>query len=195
MPGNADRKNRIRRFRDRYLAAHPGEGLTYQQAGQWFDTHSAVKDWLHDASPAELVALRAAVLEGENVPVNELADALLPVALHATAKIRGRQAVAGRLPTGPGGMSKAWRDFALDLREALTLVQQPTDPCLPGEPAACGHDYAEHCLSYMAQLQAYGEIGLDHLHHGDPAIADLAAELLAYWREYLDFDDELDFPG
>jgi len=190
MPDKSDRKNAIRRFRERYLARHPGETLGYQKAGQWYDTYEAIRSWLHDAPESELAALQTAAAKGPDAPLMQVADALLPVALHATSMVRNSHAMVGRLPTGRGGMSKSWRDFALDLRQALDLVHKPMDRCLPGEPEDCSHDYAEHCMSYLAALQAYAELGLQHLDHGDPASIRMAGRLVEHWRKVFAADME-----
>lgn len=85
-------------------------------------------------------------------------------------------------PTGPGGMSTPWRHYALHLRTVLGQVGVELTQCLPGETQACGHDYAAHCLNYLAALQAKAEAGLEHLHHGDLAGEHAARKLLDHWR-------------
>lgn len=93
-------------------------------------------------------------------------------------------------PTGPGGMSAEWREFALKLRDMAAELGAPLDECMPGEEQSCGHDYGHHALSYMAALQARAEYGLRHLHHGDPGGEAMGAKLLEFWREAFKRDDD-----
>lgn len=90
-----------------------------------------------------------------------------------------------RPATAQGGMSTAWRDYALHLRAILEQVGVPHPDCLPGEPHACGQDYAAHCVNYLASLVAKAENGLWHTHHGDPAGQRLADHLVEHWRGIL----------
>lgn len=93
-------------------------------------------------------------------------------------------------PRGSGGMSPAWRELALRLRGVLAELGPQQPPCLPGEEQACGRNYAQHCINYMAALQAHAEYGLRHLCHDDPAVQKMADALLEYWREVFADDDE-----
>lgn len=92
-------------------------------------------------------------------------------------------------PTGPGGMSAKWRDYAFLLRQVIDDLGATMGECLPGEPDWCGEDYANHCMSYLAALQARAEFGLRHLHHGDPASKRVAENLLTHWREQFAEED------
>jgi hypothetical protein len=98
-------------------------------------------------------------------------------------------------PTGPDGLSAAWRDYALHLRTVLDQVGVPLPECLPGETHDCGHDYAQHCVNYAAALQAKAEDGLTHLHHGDPAGERVAVKLLEHWRGVFAAESHPQGPG
>ena len=90
--------------------------------------------------------------------------------------------MTGEYPTGPDGMSAAWRDYALHLRIVLDQVGVQLTECLPGETDACGYDYAKHCVNYAAALQAKAEHGLKHMYHDDPAGEHAVGKLLDHWR-------------
>lgn len=87
-------------------------------------------------------------------------------------------------------MSDAWREYALHLREVLDLLlPAPVQRCLPFEELACGQDYAHHCLSYMAALNARSAFGLAHLTHGDPAAVVAAEKLVDYWADQFEAEE------
>lgn len=81
------------------------------------------------------------------------------------------------------GMSPAWRELALKLRAGLEALGIDVEPCLPGEDNNCGGDYAHHALSYGAAIEAFGRETLRHIHHGEPAIAHTASELVTHWSK------------
>ncbi|MFC5253562.1 hypothetical protein [Streptomyces nigrescens] len=85
------------------------------------------------------------------------------------------------LETEPG-MSRAWMDYALQLREVLKECGVATRPCLPDERDDCGQDYAHHCMSYLAALKAKADNALWHMHHGQPGGERLAKDLYEHWE-------------
>ena len=58
---------------------------------------------------------------------------------------------------------RAWRDVAVNVRQALALLNYPVPDCLPGEPAACTGTCEQHAISYLAALQAVVEQKIKHL--------------------------------
>jgi hypothetical protein len=56
-----------------------------------------------------------------------------------------------------------WKDLAEELRQALHLLHFDVPQCLPGEPEACGGNFAEHALSYLAALRARVDNEIEHL--------------------------------
>jgi len=58
---------------------------------------------------------------------------------------------------------RAWRDLAMNVRQALALLNYPVPECMPGEPAACTGTCSEHAISYLAALQAVVERKIVHL--------------------------------
>lgn len=77
----------------------------------------------------------------------------------------------------------SWQKYAEHLRNILELCGVGCGQCLPGEPEECGHSYADHCVSYLAALQAKAEDGLEHMHHGDAAGEQTAEKLVNHWRD------------
>lgn len=99
------------------------------------------------------------------------------------------------LPVGSGGMSEEWRDYALHLRNVLEQLGAGLAPCLPGEANPCGGDYAHHCLSYLAALQARAEFGIRHLAHGDAESEFEVAQALDFWRAEFEKEAECRHDG
>ncbi|MFC1428513.1 hypothetical protein ACEZCY_35665 [Streptacidiphilus sp. N1-12] len=78
-------------------------------------------------------------------------------------------------------MTKAWQEYAVDLRALLGQAGVATPNCLPGEPDDCGADFAHHCMGYLAALKAKADHALTHMHHGDPAGERAATKLYDHW--------------
>lgn len=92
------------------------------------------------------------------------------------------------------GMSEAWRRYALDLREVAAKFGIGQPPCMPDEAEACGADYAQHAMNFLAAIQARAENGLWHLHHDQhPGTMDWINRLLEHWRA--DFERTLTCDG
>ena len=80
-------------------------------------------------------------------------------------------------------MSLTWQQYAEHLRNVCEQIGVTHPRCLPGEPDDCGHGYPDHCMSYLASLQAKAEDGLEHMHHGQTAGELQAERLLNHWRD------------
>lgn len=56
-----------------------------------------------------------------------------------------------------------WKPLAERTREALGLLGYKVPACLPGEPEACGGNFAEHAAAYLAALKAVIEVRIGHV--------------------------------
>lgn len=56
-----------------------------------------------------------------------------------------------------------WQPLAVDTRQALILLRYGVPECLPGEPGACGGNFAEHTLANLGALRAVVEHHIRHL--------------------------------
>ncbi|HEV8653307.1 MAG TPA: hypothetical protein VG276_28910 [Actinomycetes bacterium] len=77
----------------------------------------------------------------------------------------------------------AWKPLAEATRQALDLLGYGTPRCLPGEPEACGGNFAEHALGHLAALKAVVEHRIAHLGEGSgPMVEQVYAATLATLR-------------
>ncbi|MFD5415237.1 hypothetical protein [Streptomyces nojiriensis] len=88
-----------------------------------------------------------------------------------------------RTESESGGTSAAWKHYAEYLRSLLEECGQSVRPCLPGEKDDCGDDYAQHSLSYLAAIKAKADVGLWHVHHGQPDGEHMANQLYEKFRK------------
>ena len=76
-----------------------------------------------------------------------------------------------------------WKPIAERTREALGLLGWEVPACLPGEPLACGGDFAEHTLGHLAALKAVVEDRIAHLGDGSaPMVEEIYTSTLATLR-------------
>ena len=76
-----------------------------------------------------------------------------------------------------------WKPLAERSREAFALLGWTIPPCLPGEPEACGGDFAQHTLGNLAALKAVVEDRIAHLGEGSaPMVEEIYASTLAELR-------------
>jgi hypothetical protein len=74
----------------------------------------------------------------------------------------------------------AWKPLAERTREALELLGYGVPRCLPGEPEACGGDYAHHSLAHLAALKAVVEQRITHLGNSSaPLVEEICAKVSA----------------
>lgn len=65
-----------------------------------------------------------------------------------------------------------WKPVAEATREALALLGYHVPACLPGEPEACGADFAHHTVGNLATLKAVVEDRIGHLGDGSAALVE-----------------------
>lgn len=65
-----------------------------------------------------------------------------------------------------------WKPLAERTRQALDLLGYSVPRCLPGEPDACGGDFAHHSLAHLAALRAVVEHRIAHLGNGSAALVE-----------------------
>ncbi len=80
----------------------------------------------------------------------------------------------------PDDIYPAWKPLANRTREALELLNFGMPRCLPGEPEACGGNFAEHALGHLAALKAVVEYHIGHLGEGSaPMVEEIYTNTLA----------------
>lgn len=65
-----------------------------------------------------------------------------------------------------------WQPVAESTRQALELLGWGMPRCLPGEPEACGGNYAEHAAANLGVLKAVVEERITHLGPGSESLVD-----------------------
>jgi hypothetical protein len=72
-----------------------------------------------------------------------------------------------------------WQPVAECTREALGLLGYGIPDCLPGEPEACGGNFAEHAMAHLAALRAVVDHRISHLGtDAQPLVAQIYTETL-----------------